>query len=35
MPSFVIKTPRMILRPWRDEDYAPNAVWSGVQKSAT
>jgi RimJ/RimL family protein N-acetyltransferase len=26
MPTFVIKTPRMILRPWRDEDYAPYAA---------
>src|SRR5277367_1319625 len=26
MPTFVIKTPRTILRPWRDEDYAPYAA---------
>ena len=26
MPNFVIRTPRMILRPWRDEDYAPYAA---------
>jgi RimJ/RimL family protein N-acetyltransferase len=26
MATFVIKTPRMILRPWRDEDYAPYAA---------
>lgn len=26
MPTFVLKTPRMILRPWRDKDYAPYAA---------
>jgi len=26
MPTFVIKTSRMILRPWRNEDYAPYAA---------
>jgi len=26
MPTFVIRTPRMILRPWRDEDNAPYAA---------
>ena len=26
MPTFVIKTPRLILRPWRDEDLAPYAA---------
>ncbi len=26
MPTYVIKTPRMILRPWQDEDYAPYAA---------
>jgi ribosomal-protein-alanine N-acetyltransferase len=26
MPAFVIETPRMILRPWREEDLAPYAA---------
>jgi ribosomal-protein-alanine N-acetyltransferase len=26
MTTFVIKTPRLILRPWREEDYAPYAA---------
>lgn len=26
MPTFVIKTPRLILRPWCDEDHAPYAA---------